>query len=49
MTDPLALAPVLPPAERRALVFNDHALSHDTPYDAFVAYVQGGGKIEPSD
>ncbi len=49
MTDPLALAPVLPPAERRALVFNDDALSHDTRYDAFVAHVQAGGKIEPSD
>ena len=49
MTDPLALAPVLPPAERRALAFNDDALSHDARYDAFVAHVQGGGKIEPSD
>ena len=49
MTDPLALAPVLPLAERRALAFNDDALSHDARYDAFVAHVQAGGKIEPTD
>ena len=46
MTDPLALAPVLPPAERRALAFNDDALSHDARYEAFVAHVHGGGKVE---
>jgi ring-1,2-phenylacetyl-CoA epoxidase subunit PaaA len=49
MTDPLALAPVLPAAERRALAFNDEALPHDARTDAFVAHVQAGGKIEPSD
>ncbi len=49
MTDPLALAPVLPPAERRALTFNDDALPHDARYDAFVAHVHGGGKIEATD
>ena len=49
MTDPLALEPVLAPAERRALQFNDDALTHDARHDAFVAHVQAGGKIEPSD
>ena len=49
MTDPLALAPVLAPAERRALHFNDDALPHDARHDAFVAHVQAGGKIEPTD
>ena len=49
MTDPLALAPVLAPAERRALGFNDDALPHDARYDAFVAHVHAGGKIEPTD
>ena len=49
MTDPLALEPVLAPAERRALHFNDDALTHDARHDAFVAHVQAGGKIEPSD
>ncbi len=49
MTDPLALAPVLAPAERRALHFNDDALAHDARHDAFVAHVQAGGKIEPTD
>jgi ring-1,2-phenylacetyl-CoA epoxidase subunit PaaA len=49
MTDPLALAPVLAPSERRALGFNDDALPHDARYDAFVAHVHAGGKIEPTD
>ena len=49
MTDPLALAPVLPAAERHALGFNDDALPHDARHDAFVAHVQAGGKIEPTD
>ena len=49
MTDPLALAPVLAPSERRALGFNDDALPHDARYDAFVAHVHAGGKIEATD
>ncbi len=49
MTDPLALAPVLPPAERRALAFNDDALPHDARYDAFVEHVHAGRKIEATD
>ncbi|HEY4190826.1 MAG TPA: 1,2-phenylacetyl-CoA epoxidase subunit PaaA [Candidatus Limnocylindrales bacterium] len=49
MTDPLALAPVLPPSERRALEFNDDALPHDARFDAFEAHVHAGGKIEATD
>jgi ring-1,2-phenylacetyl-CoA epoxidase subunit PaaA len=49
MTDPLALAPVLPERERRALRFNDDALTHDARYDAFVEHVQAGGKVEATD
>jgi ring-1,2-phenylacetyl-CoA epoxidase subunit PaaA len=49
MTDPLALAPVLPPAERRALAFNDDALSHDARHEAFVTHVHAGGKVEATD
>ena len=49
MTDPLALAPVLPIAERRALRFNDDALAHDQRYDAFVEHVHTGGKVEATD
>jgi ring-1,2-phenylacetyl-CoA epoxidase subunit PaaA len=49
MTDPLALAPVLPAAERRALGFNDDRLGHDARYDAFVAHVDAGGKVEATD
>lgn len=49
MTDPLALDPVLPPSERAALRFNDAGLPHDARHDAFVAHVQAGGKVEPSD
>jgi ring-1,2-phenylacetyl-CoA epoxidase subunit PaaA len=49
MTDPLALAPVLPVAERRALAFNDDALPHDARHDAFVAHIGAGRKIEATD
>ncbi len=49
MTDPLALAPVLPAAERRALRFNDEGLAHDERFDAFVEHVHAGGKVEATD
>jgi ring-1,2-phenylacetyl-CoA epoxidase subunit PaaA len=49
MTDPLALEPILPERERRALRFNDEALTHDARYEAFVAHVQAGGKVEATD
>ena len=49
MTDPLALDPVLPPAERLRLPHNDEALSHDERFAAFEAHVTGGGKVEASD
>jgi ring-1,2-phenylacetyl-CoA epoxidase subunit PaaA len=48
MTDPLALEPVLPRAERARLAFNA-AVSHTDRYDAFEAHVVGGGKIESTD
>ena len=49
MTDPLALDPVLPPAERLRLPHNDEALSHDERYAAFEAHVTAGGKVEAGD
>jgi len=49
MTDPLALAPVLPPSERRALRFNDEDLPHDERHEAFVEHVHAGGKVEATD
>ncbi|HYM83796.1 MAG TPA: 1,2-phenylacetyl-CoA epoxidase subunit PaaA [Candidatus Dormibacteraeota bacterium] len=49
MTDPVALEPILPERERRALHANDETLPHDARYDAFVAHVQGGGKVEATD
>jgi ring-1,2-phenylacetyl-CoA epoxidase subunit PaaA len=49
MTDPLALAPVLPPSERRALRFNDEDLPHDERHQAFVEHVHAGGKVEATD
>ena len=49
MTDPLALAPVLPERERRALSFNDERLAHDDRFDAFVEHVHAGGTVEASD
>jgi ring-1,2-phenylacetyl-CoA epoxidase subunit PaaA len=48
MTDPLALEPVLPRAERARLAFNA-AATHTERYDAFEAHVTGGGKIEATD
>jgi ring-1,2-phenylacetyl-CoA epoxidase subunit PaaA len=49
MTDPLALDPVLPAAERLRLPHNDGGLSHDQRDAAFEAHVTGGGKVEASD
>ncbi len=49
MTDPAALDPVLPEAERSTADFNDPGLSHDRRYDAFVDHVHAGGKVEPRD
>jgi len=49
MTDPLALEPILPERERRALRFNDEGLAHDARYDAFVEHVHAGGKVEATD
>ncbi len=49
MTDPRALEPILPEADRQALTFNDPALHHDARFDAFVAHVHGGGKVEATD
>ncbi|HZM72547.1 MAG TPA: 1,2-phenylacetyl-CoA epoxidase subunit PaaA [Candidatus Polarisedimenticolia bacterium] len=48
MTDPLALDPVLPRAERARLAFNA-AASQSERYEAFEAHVVGGGKIESTD
>jgi ring-1,2-phenylacetyl-CoA epoxidase subunit PaaA len=48
MTDPLALEPVLPRAERARLPFNA-AQSHTERFEAFEAHVTGGGKIESTD
>jgi ring-1,2-phenylacetyl-CoA epoxidase subunit PaaA len=49
MTDPLALEPVLPEPERRALHSNDASLSDDARTEAFVAHVRAGGKVEATD
>jgi ring-1,2-phenylacetyl-CoA epoxidase subunit PaaA len=48
MTDPLALAPVLAPEERSQSA-GDHPDDHDGRYDAFVAHVHAGGKVEAVD
>jgi len=48
MTDPLALDPVLPRAERSRLPFNT-AASHGERFDAFEAHVVAGGKVEATD
>ena len=45
MTDPLALDPVLPPAERTPVAGPD-GLDHDAWFEAFEAHVIGGGKVE---
>ena len=48
MTDPIALEPVLPPAERTALR-RIEAFPHEERYDAFVEHIQAGGKVEAGD
>jgi ring-1,2-phenylacetyl-CoA epoxidase subunit PaaA len=49
MTDPLALEPILAPEERSTPAFADPALSDDERYEAFVAHVQDGLKVEATD
>ncbi|MBA2254385.1 MAG: hypothetical protein H0W07_04645, partial [Chloroflexi bacterium] len=49
MTDPAALEPILPEEERAQLAFNQPEATHEERYDAFVAHVHGGGKVEPRD
>src|SRR5438128_3408254 len=48
MTDPLALEPILPSKERRALRLPEH-VADDERYDAFVEHVQSGKKVEARD
>jgi len=48
MTDPLALDPVLPRAERSRLPFNAGA-THSERFEAFEAHVVAGGKVEATD
>ncbi len=49
MTDPLALEPILAPAEREVTHFSQPGLADHERYDAFVAHFQGGGKVEARD
>ncbi|MDQ2965899.1 MAG: phenylacetate-CoA oxygenase subunit PaaI, partial [Chloroflexota bacterium] len=49
MTDPIALDPVLTPAERSRLPFNEEGRSHDERFGLFEAHVTGGGKVEAGD
>jgi ring-1,2-phenylacetyl-CoA epoxidase subunit PaaA len=49
MTDPLALEPILAPEERTPPAFADPALSDDQRFDAFVAHVHAGLKVEATD
>jgi ring-1,2-phenylacetyl-CoA epoxidase subunit PaaA len=49
MTDPLALEPVLAPSERETPQFGRAGLADDKRYDAFVAHVHAGGKVEARD
>ncbi len=48
MTDPLALDPILPPAERTAPPSPDDS-SHDEWFARFEAHVAGGGSVEATD
>ena len=48
MTDPLALAPVLPEGDRRRLTFSAD-VPHDERYRLFEAHVLAGGKVEATD
>ena len=49
MTDPLALEPILPPEERTPVAFGDPGLTEDARYEAFVAHVHAGRKVEAGD
>jgi ring-1,2-phenylacetyl-CoA epoxidase subunit PaaA len=49
MTDPIALDPVLPVAERSRLPFNEEHRSHDERTDLFERHVTSGGKVEATD
>ncbi len=49
MTDPIALDPVLAPAERSRLPFNEEHRSHDERFELFERHVTGGGKVEATD
>src|SRR6186997_2276828 len=49
MTDPLSLAPILSPSERPTPLFADPNLTHEERYNAFVAHVQSGLKVETRD
>ena len=49
MTDPIALDPVLAPAERGRLPFNEDDRDHDERYGLFEQHVVRGGKVEASD
>lgn len=48
MTDPLALAPILPEQERRRLRFSDD-VPQDERHRRFEAHIVAGGKVEPDD
>ncbi len=48
MTDPLALAPILPEQERRRLRFSDD-VPQDERHRNFEAHIVAGGKVEPDD
>jgi ring-1,2-phenylacetyl-CoA epoxidase subunit PaaA len=49
MTDPLALAPVLPPEDRPTPAFADADLTPDERYQAFVEHVHADKKVEARD
>ncbi len=49
MTDPIALDPVLTPAERGRLPFNEEHRPHDERFELFEQHVVGGGKVEAGD
>jgi ring-1,2-phenylacetyl-CoA epoxidase subunit PaaA len=49
VTDPLALEPVLAPSERETTYVRPPGDPDVARYDAFVAYVQAGGKVEAGD
>jgi len=49
MTDPLALAPILPPGSGGARRFNEPTLTDDARQAAFEAHIAAGGKVEATD